>query len=132
MLFENGGWQTSLLENGDLKAEWESVKIHLGHVELSNTARWTHNGDKGSLWFPRDWLNSKLLNFCGVEIHAAALEFQYVLMERPQLLNPAWRYREKDILARTYLKKWINEKEISPIALFEQVSCDEYDHFKKG
>jgi hypothetical protein len=120
--FENDGWQTTLLENSDLKAERESVKIQLGHVELSDKARWTHNGEKGSLWFPREWLNPKPLSFCGVEIHVVAPELQFVLMEQPQLLNPAWRHREKGTIAREYLKGYIKEKGIPPQSLFAQVS----------
>jgi hypothetical protein len=120
--FENDGWQTTLLENGDLKAEHGSVKIQLGHVELHEKARWTHNGDKGSLWFSGEWLNPKPLSFCGVEIHVVAPELQFVLMEQPQLLNPAWRHRENDTIARKYLKGYIKEKGIPPQSLFAQVS----------
>jgi hypothetical protein len=121
-LFENDGWQTTLLKNGDLKAKQDVVKIQLGHVELSDKVRWTHNGDKGSIWFPREWLNLKSLNFCDVEIHVVAPELQFVLMEQPQLLNPAWRYREKDTIARKYIKGYIEEKGIPPQSLFAQVS----------
>lgn len=119
--FENDGWQTTLLENGDLKAERESTKIQLGHVELSDKACWTHNGLKGSLWFPREWLNAMPVNFCGIEIHVVAPEFQYVMNERPKLLNPAWRHRRKDIVTRKYLRSAIAARGISPHSLFEQV-----------
>jgi hypothetical protein len=120
-LFENEGWQTTLLENGDLKAERDSARIQLGHVEFLAKARWTHNGDKGSLWFPREWLISKPVRFCGVEIHVVAPEFQYVLVEHPQLLNPGWIRRAKDNAARNYLKEYIERKGISAQTLFEQV-----------
>ena len=121
-LFENDGWQTTLLVNGDLKVERDSVKIQLGHVELLDKARWTHNGDKGSIWFPREWLNSKPVNFCGVGIHVAAPEFQYVLIEHPQMLNPVWRNREKDNAAQKYLRRYVEEKGGAPQSLCAQVS----------
>lgn len=120
--FENNAWQTSMLENGDLKVERECARIHLGHVELSDKARWTHNGDKGSIWFPLEWLNSKPVNFCGIEIHVVAPELQFVLTERPQMLNPRWKHREKDNVARKYLRKYMEGKRISAQSLFEQVS----------
>lgn len=122
VLFENCGWQAGLLENGDLKLQREGIKIHLGHVEISKKARWTHNGDKGSLWFPQDWLKSKPVNFCGLEIHVVEPEFQYVMLERPQLLNPDWRYREKDLVARKYLRSFLEGKGVAPQSLFGQVS----------
>jgi hypothetical protein len=121
-LFENDGWQTTLMENSDLNAEHGSVKIQLGHVELSAKACWTHNGEKGSLWFPLEWLNPNPLSFCGVEIHVVVPELQFVLMAQPQLLNPAWRYRDKDTIARKHLKGYIKEKGIPPQSLFAQVS----------
>lgn len=121
-LFENCGWQANLLKNGDLKLKREGVKIHLGHVEFSDKARWTHNGDKGSIWFPQEWLNSKPINFCGLEVHVVEPEFQFVMIERPQMLNPNWRHREKDIVARKYLRSYVESKGISPHSLFEQVS----------
>lgn len=121
-LFENCGWQANLLENGDLKLEREGIKIHLGHVELSDKVRWTHNGDKGSIWFPQEWLISKPVSFCGIEVHVVEPEFQYVIFEHPQMLNPNWKHREKDIVARKYLRSCVEGKGITPQALFGQVS----------
>lgn len=122
-LFASDRWQVNVLENGDLKLQRENTKIHLGHVELSDKARWTHNGDKGSIWFPATWLNFESVNFCGVEIHVVNPEFQYVMIERPQMLNPNWKHRVKDISAQKYLRSFIEGNEVMPQTLFEQV-CD--------
>jgi hypothetical protein len=122
-LFASCGWQVNVLENGDLRLKREDVKIQLGHVEVSDKARWTHNGEKGSIWFPSNWLNLEPVNFCGVEIHVIKPEFQYVMIERPQMLNPNWKHRDKDISAQKYLRNFIAAKGISPQTLFEQV-CD--------
>lgn len=110
-LFEHNGWRARLLENGDLKLKREGIKIQLGHIELFDKAHWTHNGDKGSIWFPSEWLS----------VHVVEPEFQYVLLEYPQLLNFDWKPREKDILARNYLKCRIESRGIHPQSLFEQV-----------
>lgn len=45
------------------------------------------------------------------------------MIERPQMLNPNWKHRAKDILAQKYLRNLIDGKGISPQSLFEQV-CD--------
>jgi hypothetical protein len=121
-LFAISGWQVNVLENGDLKVKQEGVKIQLGHVELSNEARWTHNGEKGSIWFPSDWIKSRSVNFCGIEIHVIEPEFQFVMLEHPQMLNPNWRHRGKDISAQRYLRNYLVMNGISPKSLFEQVS----------
>jgi hypothetical protein len=97
------GWQTENLVNGDLKLIWNGIKIHFGNVELRATARWTHNGEKGSLLFPVSWLGFDTVKFAGIEVHVVAPELQYILKENPELLNPEWHPREKDILEKQYL-----------------------------
>ncbi len=121
-LFENCGWQTQLLINGDLKIRRSGVKIHMGHVELSDNARWTHNGEQGSIWFPQEWLNTNPVIFCGIEIHVVEPQFQYVMLEYPQMLNPNWQWRETDISARKYLKSLLRAKGIHSQSLLQQVS----------
>jgi len=121
-LFESYSWQTRLLENGDLKMKRACIKIHLGHIELSGRVRWTHNGDQGSIWFPRQWLSTLPRNFCDVEVHAVEPEFQYVMLKRPHMLNSGWNCRKKDIVAREYFSSYIEGKGIEPDSLLEYVS----------
>ena len=120
-LFASCGWQAKVLENGDLKLIREGVKVHLGHVEIADKARWTHNGDKGSVWFPSDWLNFQLVDFCSIEVHVVKPEFQCVMIERPQMLNPNWTLRDKDIVAQEYLRNHFEKRRINPHVLLEQV-----------
>lgn len=120
-LFASCGWQAKILENGDLKLIREGIKVHLGHVEIADNARWTHDGDKGSIWFPSDWLNFQSVEFCGIEIHVVKPEFQYVMIERPQMLNPDWKLRDKDIVAQEYLRNNFESKGINLYTLLEQV-----------
>jgi hypothetical protein len=121
-VFKNCGWQALPLENGDLRLEKQGTRIHLGHVELSDRARWTHNGDKGSIWFPKEWLSTQPVRFYGQEIHVVEPEFQYVMIECPQMLNPNWKHRQKDIDARAYLKSRTNERGASLQSLLDRVS----------
>ena len=102
--FQADGWQVRRLSNGDLELEKDSTGVQLGNVSFSREVRWTHNGDIGSLFFPRDWLSQQSRRFYDVEIHVVAPEFQYVLLSHPELLNPQWVLREKDIAARARLK----------------------------
>jgi hypothetical protein len=68
-MFARCGWQVKVLENDDLKLVRDGIKVHLGHVEITDKARWTHNGDKGSIWFPSNWLDFQSADFCGIKIH---------------------------------------------------------------
>jgi hypothetical protein len=61
------------------------------------------------------------VNFCGIEVHVLEPEFQFVVIERPQMLNPNWKHRDKDISAQEYLRSFIESKRITPQSLFEQV-----------
>ncbi len=114
---ERRGWQTKVLENGDLQLKWQETKIHLGHVEISHQACWTHNGAKGRLWFPREWLPPEGRGFCGRRVHVVAPEFQLVLLERPELLNPNWKCRHKDLIALDYLRHYFENMGIKPESL---------------
>ena len=98
------GWQTKNLANGDLQLKKDNIKVQLGNVECKDLVRWTHNGEMGSLFFPVSWLSLEGIEFQGIELHVVAPELQYVLKERPALMNPDWLIREKDILDKKYLQ----------------------------
>ncbi len=102
--FLSDGWQSKNLINGDLKLKKDGIQVHLGNVELGETAKWTHNGERGSLLFPVSWLGFDLVEFSGMELHVIAPELQYVLEEPPELLTPDWVLREKDIIEKEYLQ----------------------------
>lgn len=108
--FSKHGWQAKHLANGDLKVEKDYVKIHLGNVEFHEFARWTHNGERGSLLFPRSWLSETVVKFYGIGVHVVAPELQYVLKEHPEFLNPNWLLREKDILEKEYVRDILVQK----------------------
>ncbi len=116
-VFSSDGWQTQNLANGDLGLKRDGVKVHLGNVELDEVARWTHNGEKGSLIFPVSWLCPGAVEFCGVVLHVIAPELQFVLKERPGLLNPDWVVRDKDLVEKEYLQKILLEKNVEICSL---------------
>jgi hypothetical protein len=102
--FLENGWEVKRLSNGDLGIKKEEVKIHLGNVLLSREAQWTHNGDLGSLFFPLEWLARQTRRFYKLDVHVVAPEFQYVLLTHPELLDPTWKPRAKDVVAKDRLK----------------------------
>jgi hypothetical protein len=108
-VFDVLGWQTRILENGDLKIMKDGLKLQLGHLEIhEKSAEWFHNGREGRIAFSSSWLNDQTISFQNRYIHAVLPEFQYVLKLRPKLMNPEWRHRDKDIsdieVLRTLLK----------------------------
>ncbi len=115
------GWQVKGLANGDLKLEKDDIKVQLGNVELGEVARWTHNGEKGSLLFPVSWLSVDVIEFYGMEVHVVAPELQYVLKEHPELLNPGWLIREKDTLDRKCLQDMLAKRGIDVSLLHKSV-----------
>ncbi len=120
--FSSDGWQIANLANGDLCLKKEGVKMHLGHIELDQVARWTHNGEKGSLLFPVAWLDLEAIEFYEMDVHVVAPELQYVLKEHPELLNPDWLIREKDVLEKEYLRAILLKKGIDLCSLHKLVT----------
>jgi hypothetical protein len=120
--FWGHGWQAKDVVNGDLRLKKDNVKVHLGNVEIGTVAKWTHNGDKGALLFPVSWLCLDVVEFHGRELHAVAPELQYILKDRPELLNPYWLIREKDILEKEYLRNILLSEGIEVWSLHELVS----------
>ena len=120
--FENMGWQAENLVTGDLRLRKDGVKVRLGHVEWSEKATWAHNGEKGHIYFPIQWLRQELTQFYDVELHVIEPEFQYVLKERPEMLNPEWVLREQDIVAKQQLKKTLESRGVDVSDLGSQVS----------
>jgi len=111
-VFSGHCWETKNLVNGDLKLKKNGVEVHLGNVGCSDVAKWMHNGEKGSLLFPVSWLSFDRVEFYRSELHVVAPELQYVLKEHPELLNPDWLIRQKDILEKEYLQDILVNRKI--------------------
>lgn len=111
-IFHGHGWQPQTLENGDLHLRKDGVKIQLGNIKFESYVKWTHNGDKGYILFPVTWLRIKPMSFCDTEVHVVEPEFQYVLKQHPELLNPAWKPREKDLHDGRFLCDLLQQKNV--------------------
>ncbi len=106
--FQDVGWQTRQLKKEDLK-----IDIQLGHIDIFKDVRWTHNGEAGPLYFPAEWLETQARCFYDVETHVVGPEFQYALLDHPELPNPAWKPRLKDLASRAQLKSIVENKGIN-------------------
>ncbi len=118
------GWTALILSNGDLGLRRLSARMELGRVILGGEARWMHDGEKGSLWFPRDWLEPEPVPFCGRVVHVVQPELQYVLLEHPELLDPCWKPRPKDLADRENLALLLRQRGMNPASLSASVRSE--------
>lgn len=110
--FARQGWQVQYLDNNDLKLRKNGIKVHLGHIEFAAEVKWTHNGEKGYICFPISWLRFEVARFYGIELHVVEPEFQYILKEHPELLNPDWILRDKDKADKAHLRDILEKKRL--------------------
>ncbi len=126
--FNDLHWETKIVNNGDLVIKKDGMKFHFGHLEIAaDKTFWFHNGQKGQIICPKDWLNEQALQCKGKHFHAVTPEFQYVLSIHPEFMNPQWQLREKDettirILTDLLLKKGVELKSIEGM-----MSCQNND-----
>ncbi|MCP4429042.1 MAG: hypothetical protein GY803_31540 [Chloroflexi bacterium] len=120
--FEARGWQAQKLANGDLRLIKNNIRVHLGNIQFSEVAIWTHNGENGAISFPVEWLKSTPTLFQGAAVHVVEPEFECVLKHYPQLLNPDWKPRDKDIIARKQLREMITKRNNALDGLYSLVT----------
>lgn len=124
--FEAEGCMTKELVNGDLKIAGTGIGIHLGHIEIGKQVHWIHNpaSPTGELCFPRSWLSPKRHLLYDTLVHAVEPELEYVLKSQPELLNPQWSPRSKDILALEETKAILEKRDVDLNELQSLVSID--------
>lgn len=122
-LFGERGYRVTFLE------EWHILRIdrdglHAAFNRLErdgDTALWRHIGDRGTVYFPYAWLDDAPRAFHGVPVYAAGAELDYALKAEVRLLNPEWRPRERDVLARQALERALADRGIDPAAVLARV-----------
>jgi hypothetical protein len=122
--FESEGWQAQELTNGDLRCIKNDIRIHLGNILISKTATWTHNGENGAISFPLAWLRPTPVLFQEVAVHVVEPEFEYVIKHNPHFLNPDWKPREIDLMARKQLQAMLVEKGVDWINLVNKIKSE--------
>lgn len=112
--YKDKGYQTKFysdinmleIRKGNQHADFNPLDID-GEV-----AMWRHIGDHGTVYFPYDWLDSTPRNFYGVNVYTSGLCFEYGFRKIAGDVNPEWKEREKDSIAKDYLEERIREKYI--------------------
>lgn len=116
------GWEARhALDDCLLAARREGIKLHLGHIHMGTCVDWKHNGDRGSIRFPSDWLHEEPLDFYGLQVHVVEPELGYVLKTHPGLMNAGWEPRDKDRADLQVLQATLIEKRVDLDALASQV-----------
>jgi hypothetical protein len=106
MEYENIGYSTEFLN------ELNMLLIRKGNHHAAfnaldfdgSVAMWRHIGEQGTVYFPASWLDSAPRNFYATKVYTSGLCFEYSLRKIMGDLNPEWKEREKDKLAKAYLE----------------------------
>lgn len=115
------GWQIKELENGDLSAKRNGEKIHMGNVTRENgLIVWTHNGTRGCIKFPAEWLPNEPVDFYGQPVFVVAPEFEYILKSHPELML-RFNSRPKDIEAKEYFEALLRSRGVNIKSLIQRV-----------
>jgi len=93
---------------------------------------WRHAGDEGTVYFPKQWLSDVPQNFYDTKVFISGIEFEYSIKTHPQLLNPEWNGRKKDIDAINWLNSALNERHINRDEILKQVWSYNPYWVKKG
>lgn len=110
--FKNKGYQTMFysdinmlqISKGEQHASFNPLDIE-GEV-----AMWRHIGNQGTVYFPYKWLDSTPYNFYETKVFTSGLYFEYAFRNIVRDINPEWKEREKDQIAKQYLNEKIKEK----------------------
>lgn len=95
-------------------------------------AMWRHIGDQGTVFFPFEWLDKAPRNFYGIDVFTSGACFEYAFRRIARYLNPEWKEREKDRIAKRYFEKRVEELGIDPDALLTKIWSYNPYWIKKG
>ena len=122
-LYRQKGYTVSFLEDvGFLQIEREGCHAVFNQLELNAaTALWRHAGLEGTVYFPRRWLTAQPHNFYNTAVYVSGIELEFAIKHHPQLLNPEWQPRAKDIATRHWLNHMLDEQDIDREAILKQI-----------
>jgi len=93
-----------VIRKGDLHAAFNPLDRD------GDVAMWRHIGDQGTVYFPYAWLDDVPRSFYGVNVYTSGVCFEYGFRSIVHDLNPEWKEREKDRIAKEYFVAKITEK----------------------
>jgi hypothetical protein len=119
------GYEVTFLEDIHMlqvrKGQW-----HASFNSLSldgPIAMWKHIGEKGCVYFPKEWLDASPRNFYGKKVYTSGIRFEYAIKTKQNLLCPdsERRKREKDVAAIRYLEDALVSEKIDTENLHDQI-----------
>lgn len=113
---------TFLDEFGMLRIDRNGMHAAFNRLEIRRRiAMWRHIGDRGTVYFPANWLPTTPNIIHGIKVYTSGLRFEYCIKKEPSLLSPVWKRREKDAEALAWLHEKLIEEGTDPDALFRDI-----------
>jgi hypothetical protein len=117
------GWHVRrVLDDSILVVKKDGIKLHLGHIDIAEIVQWKHNGNNGTITFPVHWLRQEPVEFFTIKVHVVEPEFGYVLKSHPQLMNPEWKPRDRDLVDMRRFAEILSRKQVDVTKLLPQVT----------
>jgi hypothetical protein len=132
--YKNRGYHTEfrndinmlVVKKGNQHAAFNSLDID------GTVAMWRHIGDQGTVYFPFSWLDDIPHNFYDTKVYTSGLCFEYGFRKIVGNLNPEWKEREKDRIAKEYLEMKIKEKGLDTKMILKSIWSYSPFWIKKG
>jgi hypothetical protein len=105
--YENRGYKAELISAFSiLVIRRDGLHAAFNPLELDHSiAMWRHIGDRGTVFFPAEWLDAVPRNFYDIKAYTSGMCFEYGFRSIAGDVNPAWTLREKDRDALLYLER---------------------------
>jgi len=122
-LYQQKGYAVSIVKEVHfLRVEYGEARAVFNQLEIDGeTAMWRHAGNEGTVYFPQLWLSPTPHRFYDASVFASGVEFEYCIKTRPQLLNPEWKGREKEVAALHWLEGALDDKQIDRLAIQKRI-----------
>lgn len=111
----NGNFNMLTVRRGDQHAGFNPLDID------GELAMWRHIGDHGTVYFPYSWLDKTPRKFYDTSVYTSGLSFEYALRYNIHDMNPEWKEREKDKIAKEYLLNKLKENNIEPADILDKM-----------
>lgn len=91
-------------------------------LELDHSiAMWRHIGDRGTVFFPSEWLDAVPHVFYDIKAYTSGMCFEYGFRSIAGDVNPAWTLREKDRDALFYLERKLQAEGIDTASILGSI-----------
>jgi hypothetical protein len=107
-------WMLCLKKDG-VSATFNTVK------NIDGIAHWHHAGQRGTVFFPHEWLDETPTDFYGAPAYTCGIELAYLLKTNVKLISAEWQLREKDRADIAVLERILAAKGVDVDAIKKKV-----------